>query len=275
MDWYAWLCRAGLHPDVALDYALLFARNELGAADVRHLDHEFLASMGVAVAKHRLEILKLARKESSSSSHGGRAVAAAITALPWRATRLLAAAVHRSARSALGRLRASAPSSLSRGQLDRRWGSSRDRAAHVLATPLDRDRAVAAHVLATPRRPLPTRHRGGRVAHSWSKLVASPSPVAVRGVKSSPLPLAMLAHVSKPVLLTNSCANRWGSNGTTAATLKALPAPAAAIAACLASTEACSCNEDGEDASDADGEDEMDGGEEMPWESMFQDLKPT
>ena len=60
MDWYAWLCRAGLHPDVALEYALLFARNELGAGDVRHLDHEVLASMGVAVAKHRIEILKLA-----------------------------------------------------------------------------------------------------------------------------------------------------------------------------------------------------------------------
>jgi hypothetical protein len=68
MDWYAWLCKAGLHPDVALDYALLFARNELVADDVRHFDHQFLTSMGVAVAKHRLEILKLARRESSSST---------------------------------------------------------------------------------------------------------------------------------------------------------------------------------------------------------------
>ena len=66
MDWYAWLCRAGLHPDVAFEYALLFARNELGAADVRHLDHEFLLSMGVAVAKHRLEILKLAWRDRRS-----------------------------------------------------------------------------------------------------------------------------------------------------------------------------------------------------------------
>jgi hypothetical protein len=67
MDWYVWLCKAGLHPDMALDYALLFARNELVADDVRHFDHQFLTSMGVAVAKHRLEILKLARRESSST----------------------------------------------------------------------------------------------------------------------------------------------------------------------------------------------------------------
>jgi len=80
MDWYAWLCRAGLHPDVAFEYALLFARNELGAADVRHLDHEFLLSMGVAVAKHRLEILKLARKDPSSSHGRATAVAAAAEA---------------------------------------------------------------------------------------------------------------------------------------------------------------------------------------------------
>ncbi|KAG2609822.1 hypothetical protein PVAP13_4KG090200 [Panicum virgatum] len=169
MDWYAWLCRAGLHPDVALEYALLFARNELGAGDVRHLDHEVLASMGVAVAKHRIEILKLARRESSSSSGA---------ALPWRATRLLAAAVRRSARSALGRLRASAP----------------------------------------------------------------------------PLPLPMvLAQVSSPVVLTSSCA----------ATVKALPAPPDPG------------HGHGGEESDGDGEEEMDGGEEMRWESMFQDLKPT
>ncbi|RCV20406.1 hypothetical protein SEVIR_4G051300v4 [Setaria viridis] len=246
MDWYAWLCRAGLHPDVALDYALLFARNELVADDVRHLDHEFLATMGVAVAKHRLEILKLARKESSNYSSASRAAAAAITALPRRATRLLAAAVHRSARSALGRLRASVSSS-SRGGLDGRAGS-RD-------TP-------AALALAAPRLPLPARRRGGRVAHSWGKLVASPSPVAPRGGKP-PLPMMLAHHVSKPVLLTSSCA----------ATAKALPAPpaTAVIAGCLTTTEALGCDDEEEDASCyADMEEE-----EMRWESMFQDLKPT
>jgi hypothetical protein len=165
MDWYAWLCKAGLHLDVAFEYALLFTCNELDATDVRHLDHEFLLSMGVAVAKHRLEILKLARKDPSSS-HGGRATAVAAAAaitvvLPWRATRLLAAAVHRSTRSALARLRASV--SHSRGR--------------------DRDHAAAVH--ATPRLLPLLRHRGGRVAHSsWTKIA---SPVAVRGAKL-PLP---------------------------------------------------------------------------------------
>jgi hypothetical protein len=173
---YAWLCRVGLHPDVALEYALLFARNQLGAADVRHLDHEFLLSMGVAVAKHRLEILKLARKESSSSHRKAAAIA---VVLPWRATRLLAAAVHRSARSALGRLRAYRDRNRERGR--------------------DRDRAAA--VLATQRVPL-LRHRGGRVAlahrHSscWSK--AAPPVAAIRTggkllVKTLPAPAASIA----------------------------------------------------------------------------------
>lgn len=236
MDWYAWLCRAGLHPDVAFEYALLFARNELGATDVRHLDHDFLLSMGVAVAKHRLEILKLARKETSS--HGR---AAAVTVLPWRATRLLAAAVHRSASSALGRLRAS----VSRGR--------------------DRDRAAA--VLTTPRLPL-LRHRGGRVAHSWSKIA---SPVAIRGGKPRALP--MLTRISKPVVLTNSCADKWRGDG---AAVKTLPAPAGSIAACLESTDVCSCDEyeDGE-VSDDEVVKHSGDGEEMRWESMFQDLKPT
>ncbi|RLN13459.1 hypothetical protein C2845_PM09G04570 [Panicum miliaceum] len=244
MDWYAWLCRAGLHPDVALEYALLFARNELGADDVRHLDHEVLASMGVAVAKHRIEILKLARRESSSR--------AAVTALPWRATRLLAAAVRRSARSALGRLRASVSSAASRG-LDRARGSGRDRAA-----------AAAVHALATPgRAPLPARHRGGSAARGWGWGAIVASPVAPARGGKPPLPLPMvLAQVSRPVVLTSSCA----------ATVKALPAPpepAVTIAGCG----------DGHgvgEESDGDGEEEeMDGGEEMPWESMFMDLKPT
>ncbi|PVH48317.1 hypothetical protein PAHAL_4G306700 [Panicum hallii] len=241
MDWYAWLCRAGLHPDVALDYALLFARNELGADDVRHLDHEVLTSMGVAVAKHRIEILKLARKESSSR--------AAVTALPWRATRLLAAAVRRSARSALGRLRASVSSAASRG-LDRARGSGRDRAA------------AAVHALATPgRAPLPARHRGGRAARGWGWGAIVASPVAAARGGKPPLPLPMvLAQVSRPVVLTSSCA----------ATVKALPAPPGPVASVVAADDG-----HGEEESDGDGEGEMDGGEEMRWESMFQDLKPT
>uniref|UniRef100_A0A0D9WA94 SAM domain-containing protein n=1 Tax=Leersia perrieri TaxID=77586 RepID=A0A0D9WA94_9ORYZ len=62
MDWYEWLTAAALDPAVAYEYALVFSRNELEADDVAYFDHEFLHSMGVSVAKHRLEILKLARR---------------------------------------------------------------------------------------------------------------------------------------------------------------------------------------------------------------------
>ncbi|KAF0890766.1 hypothetical protein E2562_004255 [Oryza meyeriana var. granulata] len=62
MDWYAWLSAARLDPAVAYEYALVFSRNELEADDLAYFDHEFLHSMGVSVAKHRLEILKLARR---------------------------------------------------------------------------------------------------------------------------------------------------------------------------------------------------------------------
>jgi hypothetical protein len=242
MDWYAWLCKTGLDPDLALEYALLFARNELGAADIRHLNHEFLASMGVAVAKHRLEILKLARRETSAAA--GKAVAAAITALPRRATRLLAAAVHRSARSVLGRLRSS---STSRG----RDHDQQDGAAVLFFAPR----------LPPPLLPLPARYRGGgggRVAH-WSKPA---SPLAARGggklPRPPPLPLPMLARASSnPPMLTNSGSKRRNSSAT-------------AITGCLAAPETSSCDEADED----DGE-ETDDGEDVQWESMFQDLKPT
>ncbi|KAF8698041.1 hypothetical protein HU200_035552 [Digitaria exilis] len=235
MDWYAWLCRAGLHPDVALEYALLFARNELGAADVRHLDHDFLSSMGVSVAKHRLEILKLARKDSS--------VASALTSLPSRATSLLASAA-RSALSPLLRRRASSSSSSSS-----RGGGGRDKV-----------RALAAPRL-PPMMMRVMRHRGGgRVAHSWGKtMLVAASPSAGKK-KASPLALPMTpTHVSNPVVLTSSCA----------ATAKALPAPPPVVVAgggCLATiTETCGCDDDEDDA----------GEEEMRWESMFQDLKPN
>ncbi|KAG8043705.1 hypothetical protein GUJ93_ZPchr0458g22441 [Zizania palustris] len=62
MDWYAWLSAARLDPGVVYEYALVFARNELEADDLAYFDHEFLHCMGVSVAKHRLEILKLARR---------------------------------------------------------------------------------------------------------------------------------------------------------------------------------------------------------------------
>ncbi|CAK7338561.1 unnamed protein product [Dovyalis caffra] len=63
MDWFSWLSRSSLAPSLIYEYGLAFARNELQAEDLTYFNHEFLQSMGISVAKHRLEILKLARKD--------------------------------------------------------------------------------------------------------------------------------------------------------------------------------------------------------------------
>ncbi|KAL4318464.1 hypothetical protein GQ457_18G003880 [Hibiscus cannabinus] len=63
MDWYSWLSKTSLDPSLIYEYGLAFSRNELQREDLAYLNHEFLQSMGISVAKHRLEILKLARKE--------------------------------------------------------------------------------------------------------------------------------------------------------------------------------------------------------------------
>ncbi|XWS17059.1 hypothetical protein CRYUN_Cryun33cG0035300 [Craigia yunnanensis] len=63
MDWYSWLSKSALEPSLIYEYGLAFSRNELQKEDLAYFNHEFLQSMGISVAKHRLEILKLARKE--------------------------------------------------------------------------------------------------------------------------------------------------------------------------------------------------------------------
>lgn len=61
MDWFTWLSRTNLDPSLVYEYSLTFTHNELGEDDIAYFSHEFLQSMGVSIAKHRLEILKLAR----------------------------------------------------------------------------------------------------------------------------------------------------------------------------------------------------------------------
>ncbi|XVF74790.1 hypothetical protein PTKIN_Ptkin13bG0139900 [Pterospermum kingtungense] len=63
MDWFSWLSKAGLEPSLVYEYGLAFSHNELEEEDLAYFNHEFLQSMGISIAKHRLEILKLARKE--------------------------------------------------------------------------------------------------------------------------------------------------------------------------------------------------------------------
>ena len=62
MDWFSWLSKTGLDPSLVYEYGLVFAHNELEEEDIKYFNHEFLQSMGICIAKHRLEILKLARK---------------------------------------------------------------------------------------------------------------------------------------------------------------------------------------------------------------------
>ncbi|KAK4375468.1 hypothetical protein RND71_006145 [Anisodus tanguticus] len=63
MDWFSWLSKTELEPSLVYEYGLAFAHNELEQDDIAYFNHEFLQSMGICIAKHRLEILKLAKKE--------------------------------------------------------------------------------------------------------------------------------------------------------------------------------------------------------------------
>ncbi|XP_022955908.1 uncharacterized protein LOC111457752 isoform X2 [Cucurbita moschata] len=65
MDWFLWLSRTPLHPALVYEYGLALAHNQLEREDIRYFNHEFLQSIGISIAKHRLEILKLARKDTA------------------------------------------------------------------------------------------------------------------------------------------------------------------------------------------------------------------
>ncbi|CAI9786942.1 unnamed protein product [Fraxinus pennsylvanica] len=69
MDWFSWLSKTGLEPSLIYEYGLAFSHNELEEEDIAYFNHELLQSMGISIAKHRLEILKLARKEKDSVPH--------------------------------------------------------------------------------------------------------------------------------------------------------------------------------------------------------------
>lgn len=67
IDWFSWLSKTGLEPSLIYEYGMSFSRNELEEEDIAYFNHEFLQSMGISIAKHRLEILKLARKQNGSN----------------------------------------------------------------------------------------------------------------------------------------------------------------------------------------------------------------
>lgn len=67
MDWYSWLSKTSLEPTLVYEYGLSFTQNELEEEDIAYFNHEFLQSIGISIAKHRLEILKLVKKERGPS----------------------------------------------------------------------------------------------------------------------------------------------------------------------------------------------------------------
>ncbi|XP_071712302.1 uncharacterized protein [Rutidosis leptorrhynchoides] len=67
IDWFSWLSKTGLEPSLVYEYGMSFSRNELEEDDIAYFNHEFLQSMGISIAKHRLEILKLAMKQKGSN----------------------------------------------------------------------------------------------------------------------------------------------------------------------------------------------------------------
>lgn len=80
MDWFSWLSKTGLEPSLVYEYGLAFAHNELEEEDIIYFNHEFLQSIGISIAKHRLEILKLVRKEIKAGA-GPRGVTRLLLAI--------------------------------------------------------------------------------------------------------------------------------------------------------------------------------------------------
>ncbi|KAF6152883.1 hypothetical protein GIB67_011002 [Kingdonia uniflora] len=90
MDWFSWLSRTSLEPSLVYEYSLAFTHNELEEDDLCYFNHEFLQSMGISIAKHRLEILKLVRKEKGSNLHPISRVISAI----WKTKRCFIKYIH-------------------------------------------------------------------------------------------------------------------------------------------------------------------------------------
>lgn len=70
MDWCAWLSKTNLDAALIYEYGLAFVRNELEEEDLPFFNHDFLQSLGISIAKHRLEILKLCRKDAAARADG-------------------------------------------------------------------------------------------------------------------------------------------------------------------------------------------------------------
>ncbi|KAE9621298.1 hypothetical protein Lal_00023558 [Lupinus albus] len=81
MDWFSWLSKTNLEPTLVYEYGLAFSHNELEEEDIVYFNHEFLQSMGISIAKHRLEILKLSKKYKGSKRSSSIQVTRLIVAI--------------------------------------------------------------------------------------------------------------------------------------------------------------------------------------------------
>ncbi|XP_077236580.1 uncharacterized protein LOC143878159 [Tasmannia lanceolata] len=95
MDWFSWLSKTNLEPTLIYEYGLAFAHNELEEEDITYFNHEFLQSMGISIAKHRLEILKLVKKEKGNSPHPMSRILAMIKKTKRRLAKYIHTWVHR------------------------------------------------------------------------------------------------------------------------------------------------------------------------------------
>ncbi|MCL7041558.1 hypothetical protein MKW94_030525 [Papaver nudicaule] len=89
MDWFSWLSRSNLESSLVYEYGLVFADNELEEEDIYYFNHDFLQSMGINIAKHRLEIIKLAKKEKGVGKNPSVVAVTKVVSLVKKAQRCL------------------------------------------------------------------------------------------------------------------------------------------------------------------------------------------
>ncbi|CAN8270748.1 unnamed protein product [Cochlearia groenlandica] len=64
MDWFSWLSKTNLDPTLSYEYGLIFAEKNLKSEDITLFSHTFLRKLGITVSEHRLEIIKLSKRET-------------------------------------------------------------------------------------------------------------------------------------------------------------------------------------------------------------------
>ncbi|EOA31294.1 hypothetical protein CARUB_v10014467mg [Capsella rubella] len=88
MDWFSWLSKTDLDPTLSYEYGLIFAQKKLRSEDIALFNHNYLRRLGINVAKHRVEILKLSKRETKAlSSNHPRPVSAKLISVVIKATK--------------------------------------------------------------------------------------------------------------------------------------------------------------------------------------------